>query len=129
MENPVNEDQLQAKCVMWFDETFPAERKMLFAVPNGGERPMKLVKGRWINVEGNKLMAMGVKPGVSDLILVTHVVTFIEMKFGTNTLSPDQMIFSRKVSERGHEQRTIYSFEEFTKFVTKKIIEYERAKI
>lgn len=127
MENTMTEEQLQAQCFKWFDNEFPAERKMLFAVPNGGERPLKYINGRYVNIEGNKLKATGVQPGVSDMILVTNVITFIEMKYGRGVLSEDQLEFARKVSERGHEYRAIYSFEEFKKFIIRKITDYERA--
>ncbi len=117
MENPVNEDQLQAKCFRWFDETFPAERKMLFAVPNGGLRNRQ---------EANKFKATGVVPGVADMILVTRKVTFIEFKFGKGVQSEDQIMFAKGVSARGHEYRVIYSFEEFQKFIIRKLNDYER---
>ena len=127
MENPMNEDQLQAKCFRWFDETFPAERKMLFAVPNGGERVSRKINGVWVN-EGNKLKHMGVVPGVADMILVTDEVTFIEMKFGSGTQSQEQTKFMDRVRERGHDYRLIYSFEEFQKLIIKKITQYEKRK-
>lgn len=127
MENPMNEDQLQAKCFKWFDNTFPLERKMLFAVPNGGERVSRKINGQWVN-EGNKLKAMGVIPGVADMILVTDEVTFIEMKFGAGTQSDDQKKFMAGVRARGHDYRVIYSFEEFQKLIYKKLANYERTR-
>ena len=120
MENPVNEDQLQAKCFKWFDETFPAERKMLFAVPNGDERDKRTA---------NKLKAMGVQPGVSDLVFVTDEVTFIEMKFGNGVQSDGQKVFEAKVLERGHSYRLCYTFEEFKTLILKLLARYERSRI
>lgn len=128
MENPVTEDQLQAKCFKWFDNEFPAERRMLFAVPNGGERPLKRVMTntgwRMIPVEANKLKATGTMPGVSDLIFVTDIVYFIEMKIPGGTQSDEQIDFMNKVRYRGHTYVVIYSFEEFTKFIISKLMKY-----
>lgn len=129
MENPMNEDQLQAMCFKWFDETFPAERKMLFAVPNGGLRPKTLIKGKWIDKEGNKLKAMGLQPGVSDTIFVTDEVSFLEFKFGDGVQSDDQLDFEYKVSVRGHTYLVIKSLVEFQTIIKSKLARYERSRI
>lgn len=120
MENPMNEDQLQAKCFKWFDETFPAERKMLFAVPNGGLRDQRTA---------NKLKATGVVAGVADIIFVTDEVTFIEMKFDRGVQSIDQCKFEYGVKSRGHDYRVIFSFEEFQKLIKTKLARYEKSRI
>ena len=41
-----------------------------FHCPNGGERPAAFVKGKRVSFEGSRLQRMGVKPGVSDILLV-----------------------------------------------------------
>lgn len=120
MENPVTEQQLQAKCFKWFDETFPAERKMLFHVANGEERDKRTA---------NQLKAMGVQPGVSDFIFITDEVTFIEMKFGKGTQFDHQIAFALKVKERGHDYRVINNFEDFQALIYKKLARYERSRI
>lgn len=56
-----SEDRLQQKCFVWFWNTYPHLRKLLFAVPNGGARSSR---------EGALLKETGVVAGVSDLILL-----------------------------------------------------------
>lgn len=55
------EHDLQVACVAWFRSTFAHHGPVLFAVPNGGGRNA---------VEGARLKAEGVTPGVADLILL-----------------------------------------------------------
>jgi len=128
MADTMTEDQLQAKCFKWFDNEFPAERRMLFAVPNGGERPMKRVMTatgwKMVPLEANKLKATGTMPGVSDMIFVTDKVYFIEMKIPGGTQSDPQIDFMNKVRPRGHEYVLIYTFEEFTKFIISRLMRY-----
>lgn len=90
----MTEDQFQAKCVMWFDERFPAHRQMLYAVPNGGKRDKETAR---------VMKATGVKPGVADLHLILfEEVVFIELKVNGNTLDPEQIKFRDRVTLRGH---------------------------
>lgn len=130
MENPVEkfetEEQLQNACYRWYDETFPDERKMLFSVPNGGERPMKRVfsQGRWkmIPVEANKLKATGLQRGVSDFVFICGTVIFIEMKLPGKVQQPDQIDFMNKVTSRGHQYIVMEYFWEFKKFILRKLV-------
>lgn len=56
-----SEDRLQQKCFVWFWNTYPKLRKLLFAVPNGGARSSR---------EGALLKETGVVAGVSDMIFL-----------------------------------------------------------
>lgn len=116
MENPISEDQLQAACFKWFDNTYPEYRGTLFAVPNGGSRDKR---------EANKLKATGVVAGVSDMIWVLPVnVEFIEMKLPGKTQQENQKEFERKVKYLGHNYTVIFSLWNFQNFVKSKIKEY-----
>lgn len=117
------EDQLQAYCVKWFDESFPAWRKMLFSVPNGSRLPKKLVRGQWISVEAMKLKATGLQSGPSDLILISFVETiFLECKLPGEVQSPDQIEFEAKCKERGKTYKLFKYFSHFQMIVMEAII-------
>ncbi len=117
------EDQLQAYCVKWFDESFPQWRKMLFSVPNGANLPKKLVRGQWISLEANKLKATGLQSGPSDLILISFVeVLFLECKLPGETQSADQIIFQAMCEERGKTYKLFKYFSHFQYIVMEAII-------
>lgn len=75
-----SEDQLQANCFFWFNNTYPHLRGYLFHPANGGKRSKR---------EANKMKAMGVLPGIPDLIFI-YPLTGIELKFGKGTTSDSQ---------------------------------------
>ena len=54
------EHQLQVECVKWFRFQYPKLANLLFAIPNGGLRNIKVA---------TKLKAEGVLAGVPDLFL------------------------------------------------------------
>ena len=78
--------------------------KLLFSVPNGGKRS-KGVAG--------KLKAEGVRSGVADIVLLHPAREFsylcIEMKFGTNKQSPEQIKFEDRVDAVGGLYQVCYS--------------------
>lgn len=55
------ESDLQIACVRWFRLQYPQYAKLLFAIPNGGNRNLR---------EAARMKAEGVTAGVSDLILL-----------------------------------------------------------
>ena len=80
------EDRLQSDCFLWFHNSYPAYRGLLFHVPNGGNRDAR---------EGNKFKAMGVTPGIPDLILLLPnqggKIMGIEFKTSEGRVSPAQV--------------------------------------
>lgn len=80
-----SEDRLQSDCFLWFHNNYPQYRGLLFHVPNGGNRDAR---------EGNKFKAMGVTPGIPDLILLLPEsggkIMGIEFKTETGRTSPAQ---------------------------------------
>ncbi len=79
------EHRIQCACVQWFNYQYPKFSHTLFAVPNGGRRD---------KVTGAKMKAEGVRPGVSDLILLKsnqqYGALLIEMKTRTGRQSEAQ---------------------------------------
>lgn len=84
------EDDLQRACIRFFAIKYPHlwKAKRLFHVANGGSRN---------KIEAAKLKAMGVVPGVCDLLLLIprgrYGAAFFELKVGRNTLSEHQQAF------------------------------------
>lgn len=70
----MSEDKIQAEFFIWAWNTFPLLRYLYFHVPNGGLRSKS---------EAARLQAIGVVPGVADMILTGGVkssLMYIEFK-------------------------------------------------
>lgn len=109
------ESRTQCSCILWFDLTYQARfnKKLLFAVPNGGRRD---------KAEGAKMKREGVRAGVPDLMLAVaskgfHGM-FIEMKTkkGDTSENQDEMIIA--FTNQGYKVVICRSLEEFIKEVT-----------
>lgn len=104
------EHRLQKACVTWFRLQYPD--KILFAVPNGGQRNQIVAK---------KLKDEGVLPGVSDLVILekrcTFGAMFIEMKTEKGKQSFNQKVFENKVTDAGYKYVICRSLDEFRKEV------------
>ena len=91
------EDDLQAECITWFDYQYPKLKNLLFHVPNGGHRNIR---------EAARLKKQGVRPGVSDLILLIPRGNFhgmcIEMKSEKGTLSENQKEWLKQAENNGY---------------------------
>ena len=116
-------EQLIAKCTQWFWNTYPEERRMLFAVNNNISESLLVyvpdaVRQRIAEREGNKNKAKGVVPGVFDLIyIMPQQVIVMDAKVGKDTLSEEQKDFRMKCLDRGHGAFTFSTFEEFTEII------------
>ena len=99
----MTELQMQSACVIWFHNTFPAERKMLHCNMNNS----------FNRIKGAEAKSLGVVSGVSDLEFIGEggKVYFIELKLKDGVQSTEQLEFQLKVEERGHEYVIIRSFE------------------
>lgn len=101
---PKQEDQLQAECFIWHWNTFPEQRGRLFHVNQKARNA----------IEGNRMKAMGVVPGVSDLIFLrASGPMFIEMKIEDGKQSPEQVKFQRIVESLGFQYIICRSFSQF----------------
>lgn len=100
----MTEEQLHQECYMWFHNTFPQHRRMLFHIDNNSYNA----------TVGARKKSLGVIKGVSDLIfIVESAVIFIELKIGTNGQSDEQKDFQAKVEARHHLYFIIKSLEAF----------------
>lgn len=100
----MTEEQLQAKCFLWFWETFPGERRMLYHTDNNSQNA----------VTGARKKALGVVKGVADFTLILEdSVVFIELKTDKGYSKPEQVDFRQKVLARRHMYYIIRNFEDF----------------
>jgi len=105
----MTEEQLQAACFQWHWNTFPHQRRMLFAINNNSADRR----------EGNQHKAIGVVAGVSDMVYI-HMggVAFIELKVGKNGQSPEQKEFQMIAEGRLHKYyiaKTLGEFQDIIK--------------
>lgn len=90
------EHQEQCALIEWCDwQGYPFD--LIFAIPNGGDRNP---------VVAAKMKAEGVRKGVLDLLLPVargkYHGYFIEMKFGKNKPSDEQLEFAVKMKAEGY---------------------------
>lgn len=100
----VTEDQLQASIFQYHWNYYPAERGLLFHVNNKARNA----------IEGNRMKAMGVISGVSDLIYLKSGGTpvFMELKTKIGTQSPAQKEWEKQVTKAGYRYVIIRSLQE-----------------
>ena len=108
------ESKLQRECIRWFDYSYPDFRLNLFAIPNGGKRNI---------ITASIMKAEGVRAGVADLFLAVAKSgsngLFIEMKYGKNKQSDNQLEFQKCVFNQGYSYVVCYSFDEFKEVIEK----------
>jgi hypothetical protein len=114
-----HEQTLQIQCVQWFDSQYPKLTQLLFHIPNQGVRAAakKGKNGKWYSPEGQRLKLMGLRAGVCDLFLTIprgeYHGFYLEAKYGTGKLTPEQIKFRNSVEKLGYkwvEFRTIEKF-------------------
>ena len=104
-----SENRIQQECYMWFHNTYPEYRGLLFAVPNGGARSA---------IEGKLFKQTGVVAGVSDMLLMVNLETYcfeLKNKFGTQ--SSKQIEWQRKVEREGFKYYIVKSLSQFKGYV------------
>lgn len=105
------EDDLQKACVQWLRYNYPS---LLFFHPaNGGYRS---------KAEAGIFKAMGVTPGVSDLVILRKswpwAGLFIELKVKGGKLSEYQTAFLNDAIERQYQAVVVWSLDGFMEAVT-----------
>tara|TARA_R110000868_G_C10928726_1_gene766205 strand:- start:1816 stop:2208 length:393 start_codon:yes stop_codon:yes gene_type:complete len=106
----------QVRLVSWFRKTYPDTR--IFAVPNGGARS---------GLQGAKLKAEGVSPGIPDLFVPAWGL-WVEMKRSKGgTLSPDQKDWIAYLDDCGYQCIVGWGFEDAKRQIedVKKPTEYK----
>lgn len=103
------EHNLQVACVRWFGMQFPQLAPLLFAIPNGGYRDVRVAA---------KLRAEGVRAGVPDMMLAVpkgqFCGLFVEMKNGkAGRLSDHQRDMIARLQTQGYRVEVCRTFEEF----------------
>ena len=118
-----SEDTEQIKVIQWAlraQDEFPA-LKWLHHIPNGGSRA---------KAEAVKFKQMGVKAGVSDLSLPypcgCYHGMYIEMKYGKNKPTDEQLEFLICMKETGYFVCICYSFEAAQEILIKYLQLYDR---
>lgn len=102
----MSEDALQQMCYMWFHNTYPHLRGLLFHVPNGGSRNPR---------EGMKFKQIGVVAGVSDLLFLFNGKCFcLELKTEKGRQSAKQLNWQKLVEKNN-----------FTYFVVRDLLTFQ----
>lgn len=108
-----SEDRLQQRMHIWFWNTYPHLRGLLFAVPNGGARSAR---------EGRLFKETGVIRGVSDMLLIYDGRVYcFENKTVIGTQSEYQVNWQEKVENQSVQYFIIRDVEVF-KTIIKQII-------
>ena len=94
----MSEAQEQVALFQWAQYALtPEQYLMMFAIPNGGSRNI---------AEACNLKRQGVKRGVPDIMLAVPISQyhglFIEMKFGKNKASNEQVKFIEQLNKNGY---------------------------
>lgn len=115
------EAKIQSESYVWFYNTFPEWRGLLFAVTNQNERSGDISK-RAQAISGAMRRQMGVYAGVSDLILLIpngiHFGLMLECKTAVGRQSDAQKEWQKKVESVGYRYEIFRSKEEFINLVT-----------
>jgi hypothetical protein len=106
-----SESRLQSACVRWFRMQYPHLRHALFAVPNGAYFANRGA------IEGARMKAEGLLPGVADLILLHYSgrcgALLIEMKTKTGRQAKTQKEWQQLMERDGYKYVVCRSLEEF----------------
>jgi len=112
----VSEDDLQISCFQWIELMRPAHPilEWIIHVPNGGKRPRGAA---------GRLKAMGVKPGVLDILLPLPFNGWaglgIEMKVGSNKTTAQQDDWLQVLQASGYYTAVCYTLEDFMAHVNR----------
>jgi len=110
----ISEDDLQISCFQWIELMRPSHPilEWIIHVPNGGKRPRGAA---------GKLKAMGVKPGVLDVLLPLPFNGWaglaIEMKVGRNKTTDQQDDWLQVFEASGYYTAVCYTLEDFMSHV------------
>ena len=111
--NGPSEDRIQQDCYMWFWNTYPELRGLLFAVPNGGKRSSQ---------EAKKFKLTGTVSGVADMLFMYKGVTYcLELKTEVGYQSKKQLAWQSSVEKQGFQYFVIRSSAQF-KYIIQSIL-------
>ena len=107
----ISEARLQSDCFLWAHNQFPQLRGLLFMVNNEIPR----IKGESLNAFAarvSRLRAMGLIPGVADMILLSPLTCF-EFKLPGETQRSDQIAWQASVQAVNIPYYIIKSFKQW----------------
>ena len=106
-----SEEQLQAQIFQWHWNNVPSERGLLFHVNQKARNA----------IEGNRMKAMGVVSGVSDLIYLKPggQIILMELKMEDGRQSSAQVEWEQKVKQAGYDYRIVRNLEQAIQVFTK----------
>ena len=98
------------------------ELEAMFAIPNGAYTFRKLDRnGRWYSSVAKKLVREGLKKGVPDIFLAVprgkYHGLFIELKFGQNRLTPEQIEWFKLLTWQGYRCVVCYGWQEASQVI------------
>lgn len=103
------EGRIQQECIMYFNNTYPEYRMLLFEVNNNSTS----------KESGSKHKALGRKSGVSDLIYLSYFGVFcLECKTEIGIQTEDQKKWQASVESAGYKYIIFRSLDEFKKIIT-----------
>lgn len=106
----ISEDQLQKQVAAYLDLKYP--NILWFHVPNGGSRNF---------FEAVKLKAMGVKPGVPDIMIFNkqgpYSGLYVELKVGKNKPNDNQLAMHKKLEDNGWRGCVVWTFDDARTFI------------
>jgi len=101
----LSEDAIQQLCYIWFHNTYPHLRGLLFHVPNGGSRNV---------IEAMKFKKIGVVAGVADLLFMNDgTIHCIELKTENGRQSAKQVAWQKLVEHHNFNYYVVRSLGEF----------------
>lgn len=110
-----NEGKIQSECVIWFHNTFPQYRGLLFHVPNENDRADSNP------IQGAIRKSLGVVAGVADLLFLVARGGYhglcIEMKDEKGTQKPAQKEWQKIVEAYGYSYKICRSLAQFKEIV------------
>lgn len=112
----MTEEQLTAECFQWAWKERPQTRRLLFHIPNEGERNP---------VRAGQLKAMGMVPGIMDFVFVWAERPWgIEMKLPGQKLSQNQIKVHMAWNAYGHSTFICYSLAGFNELIDQIIADH-----
>jgi hypothetical protein len=97
------EAQLQKRIVQWLRMT-AMPGVLFFSVPNEGRRSVVL---------GTHFKAMGLRPGVADLVIIVKGrASFLELKHGSNIITSEQSSFGHEAIFASCNYEVAYTLDE-----------------
>ncbi len=123
---PGSEESLHRACCQYLD--WHPSKPLYFHPANGGSRNP---------IEAAKLKGMGVKPGVSDLVILDSGITelgdefdttdwhpglMVELKAANGKLSEHQTKFLLDAQNRGYKVAVVYTFDSFKTLIDNYLI-------